>query len=304
MSPLLAGLACALAASLLLNGSYLLQHVGAGAAPTVTPLHPLRTLAGLLRSRLWLAGLALGLSGWALHVCALSVAPLSLVQAFAAAGLALAVPLAAWLLRERLTRAELRAVAVMVVAIAALAVGARAAPDGPVPALALAATVVVAALAAAALSLRTATTPPALGAAAGILYGAADAATKAATSAGHAGGLSAALLSPWPAAALLLSCGAFFCFQRGLQSGRAVPVVATMTVMTEATATGAGLVVFGDRLGATAAIAALHLAAFVAIAVAAWRLAPSQVLLGELAPAGQPIGDGRKQAGERSSGWR
>lgn len=284
MSPLLAGLGLALVASLLLNGSYLLQHAGASSAPTVTPLHPLRTVAGLLRSRWWLAGLVLGLLGWSLHVGGLSLAPLSLVQAFAAAGLAVAVPAAAWLLHERLTRKELGAVALMVVAIAALAVGAHGARVGAaVPTGALTAALAAAGIAAAALALRPGASPPALGAAAGILYGAGDAATKAATSAAHGGTAVGALLTPWPALVLVLSAGAFFAFQRGLQSGRAVPVVALMTVMTEATATAAGLVVFGDPLGSGGTIATLHVVAFVAIAVAAWRLAPSPALLGALA---------------------
>lgn len=286
MSPLVAGLGLALLASLLLNGSYLLQHVGAGSAPDVTPLHPLRTLAGLLRSRVWTAGLALGLTGWALHVGALASAPLSLVQAFAAGGLALAVPAAALLLHERLTRQELGAVALMVFALVALAFGAHGgALSRPVPSVALGACLAGAGLLAAALSARPGASPHALGAAAGILYGAADAATKAATLAAHRDGALAALLSPWPLVVVALSVGAFFCFQRGLQRGPAVPVVALMTVMTEATATVAGLTVFGDSLGAGDASAVLHAFAFVAIGVAAWRLAPSKALLPPAEPA-------------------
>ncbi|MDQ6750855.1 MAG: hypothetical protein M3Z33_08905, partial [Actinomycetota bacterium] len=58
------GFGLAAAASLALTGGYLLQHVGTAHAPAITPRHPLLTLRGLLSSRVWLAGLALGLTGW------------------------------------------------------------------------------------------------------------------------------------------------------------------------------------------------------------------------------------------------
>jgi hypothetical protein len=280
MSSLLAGLALALLASLLLNGSYLLQHAGAGGAPEVTPLHPLRSFAGLLCSPLWSCGLVVGLLGWAVHVGALANAPLSLVQAFGAGGLALAVPAATWLLHERLSPRELSAVALMVCALVALAVGAHAGPlGGAVPVAGLLACLGLAGAAAALLALRRAAGPQALGAAAGLLYGAADAATKAATAAGHAHGAAGALTTPWPLLVVVLSSGAFFCFQRGLQRGLAVPVVALMTVMTQASATAAGLAVFGDTLGRSAPAAALHALAFAAIGFAAWQLAPAQARL-------------------------
>jgi hypothetical protein len=95
MSALAVGLGLALLASLALNGSYLVQHAGSRGAPAVTALHPLATWRGLLASRVWTAGLVLGLAGWALHVGALAKAPLSLVQPFTVGGIALAVPVAA-----------------------------------------------------------------------------------------------------------------------------------------------------------------------------------------------------------------
>ncbi|HEX4804492.1 MAG TPA: hypothetical protein VFU94_01220 [Conexibacter sp.] len=275
MSTLALGLALALLASVALNGSYLLQHAGGRDAPAVDVRRPLRTLRGLLRSRLWSAGLVAGLLGWALHVGALSRAPLSLVQAFAVGGLALAVPVGARVLREPLAAGELAAIAAMVAALALLALGADAGPaPAGVPAIALGACLGGCALIAGALACRPA--PGLLGTAAGVLYGAADVATKAATIAVTRHGLAAALLSPWPLAVVLLSCGAFFCFQRGLQTGAAVPVVALMTAATNAVAVLGGLIVLGERLGATPALAAVHALALVALGLAAWRLAPSQ----------------------------
>lgn len=214
---------------------------------------------GLLRSRWWLAGLLAGAAGWALHVGALAHAPLSLVQGFAAGGLALTVPVAARAFGQRLGRGELAAVAVLVAALALLGIGAGAVVSGPVPTVALGGAVLVATLLAAGLAIAPVAGLRAhlLGAAGGVLYGAADAATKAATMA-H-GGLTGMATSPWVAAVVLTSVGAFGCFQRGLQIGPAVPVIALMTGATNAVAIAIGLLAFGEPLGATAAFAALHL---------------------------------------------
>lgn len=276
MSSLALGLGLALLASLALNGSYLLQHVGGRSAPAVAARHPLRTLRGLAGSPLWAAGLAMGLAGWALHVGALARAPLSLVQAFGAGGLALVAPAGMRLLRERLSRAELAAVALMVAALVLLAAGARtAAQPAHVPSLALALYLAIAAAGAAAIAARR-PGAPLLGAAGGVLYGAADAATKAATIAAQHGAVAAA--AAWIAAVLLLSGGAFLCFQRGLQIGAAVPVVALMTAATNAVAMLGGVLVLGDPLGRGPAALA-HLLALAAIGAGAWCLAPAQARL-------------------------
>src|SRR5204863_1324841 len=61
--------------------SFLCKHRGAVAAPRVEVLHPLRSAAGLFASKWWTIGFAVALFAWGLHVAALSLAPLSLVQA-------------------------------------------------------------------------------------------------------------------------------------------------------------------------------------------------------------------------------
>jgi drug/metabolite transporter (DMT)-like permease len=273
------GLALAVAASVALNAGFLLQHAGSAGAPAVSARRPVATLRGLLGSRLWLAGLGLGLAGWALHVDALSHAPLSLVQAFVAGGLVLAVPLAL-ALGHRLDRGELRAVVVLAAALALLCAGARAGRPPAIDAPALAAGLAAAgALAAALAALAPRAGPAALGAAGGVLYGAGDMAVKALTTVAHHGGAGAVLRSPWLAAAALATAGAFFCFQRALQTGPAVPVIGLMTAATNLVSILGGLAVLGDPLGRTPALAALHVAAFALVVVAAWRLAPTQATL-------------------------
>jgi drug/metabolite transporter (DMT)-like permease len=272
---LVAGLGLAVLAAAALNASYLLQHAGAADAPPVSVRRPLRTARGLLDSRLWVFGLVLGLTGWGLHVGALSLAPLSLVQSFAAAGLAMAAIAAVRFLGERLGRRELLGIAVLVVALATLALGARES-SGNAPVAAMAAFLGLSAAAAGGLVLLggAAHRPQVLGAAGGILYGAADAATKAATAVlGHSGVVAAL---PVIGVIALLSAGAFFCFQRGLQIGRALPVIALMSAATNLVAILGGVVVFGDPVGATAALAAAHVVAFLLVGVGCWLLAPAQ----------------------------
>jgi hypothetical protein len=280
MSPLAVGAGLAVAASVALNASYLMQHAGTQGAPPVSARRPLVTLRALLTSRWWLAGLVAGLTGWALHVAALSQAPLSIVQAVAAGGLALTVPAAAWAFGERLGRTERFALTAMIAGLVLLGVGAVAPPVTAVPSVGMLVFLVVAGLAAGALAL-TREGPArarALGAAGGVLYGAGDAATKAVTINFH-GGVVAVLTSPWTLAVLLASAGAFLAFQRGLQIGPSVPVVALMTAATNAVAVLGGLLVFGDVLGRTPALAVLHVAAFLLIGAAGLRLAAVQARL-------------------------
>src|SRR5438876_11317792 len=101
MSPTAIGAGLAVAAAAALNASYVMRHAGSSQAVAVDPRRPLSTLGSLLRSPIWAAGGIVGVTGWTLHIGAMRDAPLSLVQAFVAGGLALSVPMAAIGLRRR-----------------------------------------------------------------------------------------------------------------------------------------------------------------------------------------------------------
>jgi hypothetical protein len=272
VSSLAFGLVLAVLASAALNSGYVLQHVGSSSAPAVDARRPVATLVGLFRSRTWLIGGAVGMTGWGLHVAALANAPLSLVQAFVAGGLGLMAPIAARALGEHLTPTERIGVAVVVVALGLLCVGLTdTGVHGHVRAAPLTAFLMAAALLAAAFARSSgAWRPHALG-----LAGGADVAIKAITGDAAAHGLGPALLSPWLAAAALLTAGAFFSFQRGLQTGHAVPVIVLMTAATTVGSILGGLVVFRDPLGSSGVLVALHLLAFALVAAAAAVLAPA-----------------------------
>jgi hypothetical protein len=125
--------------------------------------------------------------------------------------------------------------------------------------------------------------PHAFGLAAGVLYGAGDAAIKALTGILRHQGLGHVLISPWFFATIAFVAVAFFAFQRGLQTGRALPVIALMTASTNVVSILGGFIVFGDPLGRTPVLAVLHVIGFMLVAVAAWLLAPAQaaVTVGE-----------------------
>jgi hypothetical protein len=280
MSSIAIGVTLAVAAAVALNASYLLQHAGSSGGVAVDPRRPLATFAALLRSPAWSAGAVVGVTGWALHIGAMRHAPLSLVQAFVAGGLALALPMAAIGLHRRPAPGELQAVALMVFALVLLSLGLHpgdrhsafspGALGAAVGGLAFAAAVLV--------MLRSGGRRPlALGLAGGLLYGAADLALKALTGLHTA---HAILVSPWLIAAVLCTVGAFFSFQRALQSDRPVAVIALMTAGTNVSSIAGAFAVFGDRLGTTPLLQALHGVAFVLVIVAAWLLAPAQASLG------------------------
>src|SRR3954453_14579637 len=82
---ILFSLACALAT----NVGFLFKHRGACAAPEVNFAHPLKSAAGLFRSKWFAIGMLIALGAWGFHVLAMALAPLSLVQAVISGGLVL-----------------------------------------------------------------------------------------------------------------------------------------------------------------------------------------------------------------------
>jgi hypothetical protein len=281
LSSVWTGLALALIASVALNVGFLIQGVGSTEAPLLELARPLRSLRALLRSRLWVAGILLSSAGWGLQIAAFALAPLSLVQAFGSGGLALLVPLERRFLRRAIPPGEAGAVLLIAVALVLLSIGlGRPGSHRDFDDVGLA--VYVAAIATIALPLTgigVGRHARALGAAAGLLYGASDVATKAVTGVAERG-LDRVLTSAEGLILLAVVLGStavgFLIFQRGLQADRPVPVIALMAAGTNVVAIAGGFVVFGDPLGASPGVVALHVTAFVLVGIAGWLLAPLQ----------------------------
>src|SRR4051812_43805566 len=81
------GLLFALACAFATNLAFLWKHRGAVAAPDIDMRHPLKSGAALFRSKWWAIGFGVALVAWVLHVVALALAPISLVQAVISGGL-------------------------------------------------------------------------------------------------------------------------------------------------------------------------------------------------------------------------
>jgi hypothetical protein len=114
------GIAAAVVASLLYNGSIALQALEARKVPQEHGLRP-SLLGRLLRNRRWLGATALGLLGWPFEIVALLLAPLTVVQPCLASGLVLLLWLGATRLGERPGRRELLSVAAIVAGIGGVA---------------------------------------------------------------------------------------------------------------------------------------------------------------------------------------
>src|SRR3712207_675821 len=81
------GILLALLCAFATNLGFLYKHRGACAAPDVDVRHPLRSAASLFKSKWFAVGMGVAVGAWLLHVAALAMAPLSLVQAVISGGL-------------------------------------------------------------------------------------------------------------------------------------------------------------------------------------------------------------------------
>jgi len=276
------GLALALASALATNVAFLLKHRGAVLAPPVRVRHPLRSAAGLFRSRWFTLGWMVAVGAWGLHVGALALAPLSIVQAVLSGGLVFLAVLAERYFGFHLGRRQL--LGLLITAVGLTVIGLTSGRQaGDAPGYALAALIVVEctilglATGLAMVSHRLGLSPAGqgmlLGAAAGALFGVSDIAIKYLTDAVQGGVLD--LISPWTFAALAASVVAFYASARGLQLGPGIEVIAFTSVAANLTAIVGGILVFRDPIGAgPVAITARMLAFVLVIAGAALMPAP------------------------------
>jgi enterochelin esterase-like enzyme len=275
----LSGLLLALASAAVINLGFLFQHRGLGRRPEAGLL---ATLRGAFRSPVWLGGQVLGWIGFAAQILAVAIAPLSLVQAFAAGGLALSVPLAARFFGHRITRGQRGAVLLMAAALAALPIGYGAAHDH-LQAHTLGVVLgVIAVLAAGMAGLRV---RGARAVAAGAFYGAADAAIKAVSVDLSAHGISA-LLSVWTAAAAVGTFAGFLSFQSALAQDSAIGAISLMNGFAALVAVLCGLIAFGESLGADPVAVVAHVIAIAIVLGCVPQLAAAQAEMAEGAGSG------------------
>jgi drug/metabolite transporter (DMT)-like permease len=257
------------------NVGFLLKHRGACAAPDVSLRHPVRSAVGLFRSKWFAAGMLVATGAWGLHVGALALAPLSVVQAVIAGGLVFLTVLA-----ERFfgcTVGTRQWAGVGLTALGLVLLAAYLPHGGGEHASYSMAGMIAFESALLALGTFLVLSPQLgshehhgvmLGTAAGILFGVSDVALKAlTTSVGGDGFLG--LLSPWLATCIIASVIAFYASARGLQKGEAVPVITLTSAAANVSAIGGGILVFGDPMPSEPLGVAIQTFAFVLVIVAA-----------------------------------
>src|SRR6476469_9787905 len=83
------GILLALGCAFATNLGFFYKHRGACSAAPVELRHPLRSGRSLLGSKWFAIGLLVAALAWALHIAALAIAPMSVVQAVLAGGVVL-----------------------------------------------------------------------------------------------------------------------------------------------------------------------------------------------------------------------
>jgi hypothetical protein len=261
---------------------FLYKHRGAIESPEVELRRPVRTSLALFRSRWYVLGIGIAMAGWGLHVGALALAPISLVQSVIAGGLVLLTVCADRLFAHEVTRREWVGVALAALGLAFLAAtldgaGDEAHADYETAALVSYLALVLGAGAAVVVAGRgTAREGVMLGAAAGMFWAGSDTAIKALS--GELGEVGALEIVFSPLGALIASASAvgLVLSARSLQLGKAVPVIAVTSVAANTLTIAAGPLVFAEPFPDDPLGVAARLAAFTLVIVAA-ALTPAPV---------------------------
>ena len=287
---ILLALLCAFASNL----AFLYKHRGCSTACTVDIRHPLRTAVSLWSQRWFALGMLVGLFAWLLHVAAISLAPLSIVQAVLSGGLVLLAVMADRLFGFSVGPRQWLGLGMTCVGLILLGITLPAS-HGASSSFSVTAMIAFEAglfgLGALFIMGKRLGGPAEhhgimLAAAAGILFGVCNIGVKALT--GVVGeGVLAIVLSPWTWVALTGSAAAFYASARSLQDGDAIPVIAiTGTAANIATIAG-GIIVFGDPIPNDTFGIVLQATAFVLVIVAS-ALTPAPVRAARAA-AGAPV---------------
>jgi drug/metabolite transporter (DMT)-like permease len=275
------GLLLALASAMGTNIAFLFKQRGAVLAPPIRVRHPLRSATDLFHSRWFAVGWMVAILAWGLHVGALSLAPLSIVQAVLSGGLVFLAVFAERYFGFQLGRRQWIGVTITAAGLVVIGLtGAGATHPGQASLAALIA-VEGAIFATGAILVRISTRRHLpdrvegllLGAAAGALFGVSDVAIKYLTQTPPGPLLGA--VSPWTLTALVAGVIAFYASARSLQIGNAVEVIAFTSVAANLAAIIGGVLVFHDPIGSGAlAITGRFLAFSLVIAGAALMPAP------------------------------
>ncbi len=284
------GVILSLASALGTNLGFLFKQRGAVLAPPIRARHPLQSAVGLFRSKWFVVGWGVALVAWVLHVGALSLAPLSIVQAVLSGGLVFLAVFAEKYFGIDLGRRQWVGVGITAagLAIIGLTGDSKTAQHSSLAALIAVESAIFAlgaGLVRASAHHRFSERDEGLllAAAAGALFGVSDVAIKYLT---HHNGPLLGLLSPWTLTAVVSFVVSFYASARSLQIGQAVEVIALTSVAANLAAVLGGILVFGESIGSGTLGIIARVAAFcLVIAGAALIPAPLRVDMDTDAPA-------------------
>lgn len=267
------GIALALVAGLMTNLAALLKHRGCHRLEPVRIRQPLRSARTLAASPWFAAGWGLAAIAWLVHVTALSMAPISLVQAVLAGGAVTLAVMAQQFFGDPVERRQWLALVLGGCGLVLLALtlphfhgshsdfslaGILGFEGGLV--------LLACGLALGHRSERLAGRRGVLLAAlAGILFALAGIAIKGLTG----GGVTVAIVAPWVALTLLCGGLAQYTAVAALQRGGAIETIGLMGLIANATQIAGGVLVFGDPLSPTPLGVALQATAFAMVCLSA-----------------------------------
>jgi hypothetical protein len=286
------GILLALACAFVANLAFFYKHRGANAVAKVQVRHPLRSAAALYSSKWFTLGMLIAVFSWGLHVAALAMAPMSVVQVALAAGVVLIAVMAERMFGFQVGRRQWVGLVLTAIGLALLGLT-MPTMHGAHSQFSQAAMISFEAglfglggllIMGPRMGGPTEHHGIMLGAAAGILFGVSDTAIKALTGITGAHGLLAIALSPWLLVAVCASIVAFYASARGLQDSEAVPVIAVTGTAANIAGIAGGILVFGDPMAGGALGVTLQALAFVLVIVAS-ALMPAPLRASGLVPA-------------------
>jgi drug/metabolite transporter (DMT)-like permease len=288
------GILLAFLCAILANLGFFFKHRGACACAKVEIRHPLRSAKALWTSKWFAIGMLVGGAGWVLHVAAISLAPLSVVQVVLSGGVVLIAVMADRVFGFTVGRRQWWGLALTAIGLILLGIT-MPDPNGSHATFSSAGLIVFegALLGMGGLLILgpRAGAPVEhhgvmLAAAAGILFGVCNVAVKALSGMADGAGV-LGLMSPWLLIAGVASAAAFYASARSLQDGEAVEVIAITGTAANIAGIAGGIVVFGDPMPGTALGIAVQGLAFVLVVVAS-ALTPAPLRSAERAAASSP----------------
>jgi len=269
------GLLIAVATALSSIVGFLYKHRGSVEAPPIEFTRPISSSIALFSSPWYVLGIVVALGSWGLHVAALALAPISLVQATIAGCLVLLTPIAQKLFRHPVTRREWIGVALTAAGLCILAATLSGTGDeahSDFEAATLAGYVGFATVVGL-IVVPFATDGDRAGAlmamSAGLLWGGSDVSIKALTGRLEDEGVLGVLIHPLALVILVLSLLGLLVSARSLQIGRPVAVIAVTSATANVITIASGPIIFGEPLPDDPLGLALRIAAFALVITAA-----------------------------------